>query len=127
MMGLLDARKIEGFPGYLISPEGEVISLERRIPNSIGKGFRKVKSRILKLGLGTHGYYGVVLFNDGRTTKTVHRLVAEAFIPNPNNLPDINHKDGNKLNNNVNNLEWMTRSENMLHYFKGKNDGLTRT
>lgn len=65
------------------------------------------------------GYFRVDLYDGGvRTTKKVHRLVAEAFIPNPNNKPDINHIDGNKLNNSVDNLEWVTKSENMQHAFR---------
>ena len=63
-----------------------------------------------------NGYEKVCLYKNGeRTTKRVHRLVAEAFIDNPENKPCVNHIDGNKKNNNVNNLEWVTYSENMQH------------
>lgn len=61
------------------------------------------------------GYHEIIL--NGKPYR-VHRLVAEAFIPNPNNLPCVNHKDGNKKNNCVENLEWVTYSENTIHSFK---------
>lgn len=65
------------------------------------------------------GYYHTDLYSEGkRETKKVHRLVAEAFIPNPDNKPQVNHKDGNKHNNNMGNLEWVDNSENMIHAFK---------
>lgn len=60
-----------------------------------------------------HGYYGVVLYKNGSSeVKLIHRLVAEAYIPNPDNLPEVNHKDEIKTHNWVNNLEWCTRSYN---------------
>lgn len=75
------------------------------------------KETILK-GWITRGYRYVSLCNNGFSKKyRVHRLVAEAFIPNPDNLPMINHKDENKQNNNAKNLEWCTQKENLDKYF----------
>ena len=62
------------------------------------------------------GYLAVDLYKDGqRTTNTIHKLVAEAFVPNPDNKPEVNHIDGNRYNNDYRNLEWVTHQENCRH------------
>lgn len=67
----------------------------------------------------SNGYYSYNLsVNEKNYTKYVHRLVAQTFIPNPNLLPQVNHIDGNKSNNCLNNLEWVTEKQNMQHAFK---------
>lgn len=72
--------------------------------------------RILRPAVSKHGYERVCLFKMDRERRyRVHRLVAEAFIQNPDNLPQVNHIDGNKRNNHVYNLEWVTGEENMHH------------
>jgi hypothetical protein len=66
-----------------------------------------------------NGYKQVQIMRGGkRYTRYVHRLVAECFLENPRNLPEVNHKDGNKANNTAENLEWVTRSENLLHSYR---------
>lgn len=89
---------IKGYENlYEISNTGQVRSLCGRYG----------KLNILKQCVGSRGYLLVTLCNHGKQkTVNVHRLVADAFIPNPNNLPCVNHKDENKTNNNVSNLEW---------------------
>lgn len=101
-------KSVNGFEGlYMVSNLGRIKSLPRN-------GTRKNGS-ILKPAI--RGNYLFVRLTGNRLDKkcSVHRLVAEAFIPNPSNKPLVNHKDGNKLNNNANNLEWCTQSENMIH------------
>lgn len=71
-------------------------------------------NRILKPDTNSKGYYRV---NINGKRQLIHRLVAIHFIPNPDNKPQVNHKDGNKLNNHADNLEWMTNKENNLHSF----------
>lgn len=102
-MDIKECRIIDGLPKYCITTDGRVIN---------SSGHEKAPD------LRSDGYHQVSLYNNGvRSTKRVHRLVAEAYIPNPENKPDINHKDGNKLNNDVSNLEWCTKSENMRHAY----------
>ena len=80
---------------------------------STGKGTRTSNGRILERNVGTTGYYRVNLSKDSNVLQVrVHRLVAEAFVPNPQNLPCINHKDENKINNRAGNLEWCTFAYN---------------
>ena len=80
------------------------------------KSYKYGKERILKPGLIGNGYPAVDICTNGkRKMHRIHRLVAVAFIPNPDNKPQINHKDGDKLNNHVSNLEWMTNQENQQH------------
>lgn len=106
-----DVKNYEGL--YQVSNLGNVKVLDR-IVNSAIKNNTKVKrkGRMLKQYI-KQGYPQVTLtLNNKRKYCNVHRLVAEAFIPNPNNLPQINHIDENKLNNNVDNLEWCTAKYN---------------
>ncbi len=101
-------KDIEGFEGYYqVSNYGRV------------KSFRKAtrygakNEYILKNAVANHGYCQVTLYTPSKREKhTVHRLVAKAFVPNPYNLPQINHKDENVLNNRADNLEWCTPKYN---------------
>lgn len=108
-------RYVKGFEGlYMVSDTGKVKSLGNG--NSTNPQFST--HRILKTRYSTNGYEKVKLNKDGIRTHThVHRLVASAFIDNPEQKPEVNHKDGDKLNNNASNLEWVTPSENQKHAF----------
>lgn len=95
-----ELKEIVGFENYLISKDGKIFN-----KRNLNKCLCSWKDNV--------GYMQVVLRkNNKKCYKRVHRLVAKAFIPNPNNLPMVNHKDGNKTNNNVDNLEWCTNSQN---------------
>lgn len=100
----------------------EIIGFERYTIDINGIVFDTKRNKIVCQWVDTVGYYQCNIrdSNGKKHYKRVHRLVANAFVPNPNNFPQVNHKDGNKLNNNIDNLEWCTNSENTQHgYDKG--------
>lgn len=93
---------LKDYPNYSVNSLGEVYSIRR--------------DKILKPYINHRGYEQVRLYNKaGSKMFTVHRLVAEMFLPNPNKLPFINHKDGDKQHNHLDNLEWCTAQENTDH------------
>ena len=98
-------KQIKGFKKYIIYDNGDVENI--------------ITHHKLKGSIGVHGYKYYRLSNEAKrkVMKYAHRLVAEAFIDNPNNLPIVNHLDGNKLNNNLSNLEWTSYSENAIHAY----------
>jgi hypothetical protein len=111
-------KPVNGYEGlYEVSDSGEVRSCDRYIKTDI----RHVKSclikgKILFQNLKANGYKTVDLSKEGKVkTTSVHRIVAEAFLPNHDGLRFVNHKDSNRTNNAVSNLEWVTSSENRLH------------
>lgn len=99
---------IKNFTNYSVTDTGIVTKLSNNM--------------VLKQQTTKNGYRQVTLVNDsGRKVCYVHRLVAEAFLPNPDNLSDVNHKDYNKENNCVSNLEWCNRSDNLKHSYNHSN------
>lgn len=111
-------RDVVGFEGlYQVSSLGKVKSLSRSIYN--GKGFYLSKDKILKPNVLAKGYLQVDLKRKRkRHALQVHRIVAMTFIPNPNGYPQINHINGDKQDNRVDNLEWCNNSQNQIHAWR---------
>ena len=104
-------RIIEKYPNYTISDKGEIVNINT--------------NKELKPYIRNDGYVIISLSKGGKKYKCyLHRLVAETFIPNPDNLPQVNHKDENKSNNCVSNLEWITPKDNCNYGTRNERQGL---
>lgn len=109
-------KDVVGYEGlYKVSNTGKVKSM--MFINNI---VQKPREKIIDIHVSKRNgrCYASLYKNTERKNCTVHRLVAKAFIPNPDNLPEVNHKDGNTLNNNVDNLEWCTKQYNSKHAYE---------
>lgn len=105
-------KEIDGFDGYFVSDNGVVYSTKKN-------GGYPTEMYEMALRTDKDGYLEVGLYKEKkRYFRRVHRLVGDAFIPNPEHLPQINHKDGNVQNNDVSNLEWCTCTDNLIHSFR---------
>lgn len=106
--------ELKDFPNYFVSDEGNIYSRKYHPIRNRNCNLLKINQQIRK-----DGYSIIQLRKDNRTiAQYVHRLIAEAFIPNPAKKPCINHIDGNRHNNSVSNLEWCSYSENSLHSYR---------
>lgn len=106
---------IKGVQGYQCSSHGQIRSIDRSVIHT-RTGVANRKGKLLKLLVDSAGYVRIRL-KQAKITPLVHRIVAITFIANPLNKPWVNHKDGNKQNNNASNLEWSTIRENVQHAY----------
>ena len=113
-------KDVKGYEGlYQVSSFGRVKRMTKKVynPGTYG-GECTYREKLLSPYIDSAGYYQILLRNKNKIKRVrVHRIVAEAFIDNPNELPVINHKDGNKLNNNIDNLEWCSQAHNTKEAF----------
>lgn len=123
-------KSIKGYEGYFeVSNFGRVRSLDRTITYTNRWGSKttlKKKGKILSTRINNMGYVMVDLkVNKEKSTKLLHRLVAFTFLENPNNYDQVDHIDGNKQNNNLNNLEWVSQSINIKRAYDNKINNIT--
>jgi hypothetical protein len=111
-------KHIPGYQYYQISTTGQIKSLDRRLPHNKHKTYMIRKGKLLTPYVNQSGYYIIRLCESGQIFRTIHSLVALTFIPNPENKPQVNHINGDKKDNRVENLEWVTNGENMKHAYR---------
>lgn len=115
-------KDVPNFEFYQASNLGRIRSLDRF--GNVKNGHKAIhRGKVIKPSLLNSGYYVVWLRKNGKTyAKTVHRIIAQTFLSSPKiEKADVNHKDGDKTNNSVDNLEWCSRSENIKHSYKISN------
>lgn len=110
-------KDIEGYEGlYQASNLGQIKSIQY-FNHANNKSY--TRNKILKPIINEKGYYRVDLYKERKSKRfRIHRLIAKTFIPNPNNFPEVNHINGNKKDNCINNLEWCTHKHNMKEAYK---------
>lgn len=114
---------IPGYPSYEINQQG-IVKSKDRVLKKVDGSMQPIKGRTLSPGMGSHGYFTVSLHESGKgKSHCIHRLVATTFL-GTHDGKEVNHIDGDKHNNDVSNLEWVTRQQNTQHAFK---HGLSKT
>lgn len=116
-----------GYEGlYMVSSFGRIASLSRII-HCTNRDIMSKNKILIPFTVAQHGYYAITLVINGNKKKFyIHKLVAKHFIPNPNNLCEIDHIDGNPLNNNVENLKWCSHTENVNNPITRKRNSLSK-
>lgn len=110
-------KTIKENPNYMVSNLGRIKSLDHYVSN--GKGTRMVKGKVFTGAINRYGYINIHIVVNGKEKNIrLNRLIAQTFIPNPHHKEQVNHLNGNKSDNRVENLEWATRSENGKHAYK---------
>lgn len=109
-------KDINGYDGvYQVSNLGRIRTKDRMLKREYHNGYVR-KGQLIKMHEDKDGYLRVNLYKNGKPkTGLIHRLVAQTFIPNPNNLPQVNHKNLNKQDNRIENLEWISLEDNIKH------------